>query len=77
MREILFRGKRIFEGDIVEHYAQGDIIVNRGVVVWDAPNGRWAYQLKTMCPCFYMHNPKTFEVIGNIHDNPELIGGAE
>ena len=68
-------GKRIFEGDIMEHHVQGDLIVNRGVVNWDARNARWAHQLNTMNPCFYMHNPKTVEVIGNIHDNPELLEG--
>ncbi len=66
-------GKRIFEGDIMEHHAQGDLTVNRGVVNWDAKNARWAHQLNTMNPCFYMHNPKTVEVIGNVHDNPELL----
>ena len=66
-------GKKIFEGDIIEHHAQGNIIVNRGVVVWDASEGRFAYQLRTMLPGFYMHNPETVEVIGNIHDNPELL----
>ena len=66
-------GKRIFEGDILDHHVQGDIIVNRGVVNWDEENARWAHQLNTMNPCFYMHNPKTIEVIGNIHDQPELL----
>lgn len=66
-------GKRIFEGDILDHHVQGNILVNRGVVNWDARNGRWAHQLNTMNPCFYMHNPDAFEVIGNIHDNPELL----
>lgn len=69
-------GKKIFEGDIIEHHAQGNIIVNRGVVVWDASEGRFAYQLRTMLPGFYMHNPETVEVIGNIHDNPELLEEA-
>lgn len=68
-------GKKIFEGDIVEHHLQGDILVNRGVVNWDKEHARWAHQLNTMNPCFALYKPKTFEVIGNIHDNPELIGG--
>lgn len=68
-------GKRIWEGDILEHHAQGNIIVNRGVVTWDEKNARWVHQLNTMAPCFYMHNPRAVEVIGNTHDNPELLEG--
>ena len=70
-------GKKMCEGDIIEHHAQGNIIVNRGVVVWDASEGRFAYQLRTMLPGFYMHNPETVEVIGNIHDNPELLEASD
>lgn len=70
-------GKLIFEGDILEHHAQSNIVVNRGVVNWDAKNARWAHQLNTMNPCFYMHNPNAVEIIGNIHDNPELLKGGE
>ena len=65
--------KKIFEGDIVEHHIQGNILVNRGVVNWDEKSARWAYQLNTMNPCFALYNPSAFEVIGNIHDNPELL----
>ena len=66
-------GKKIFEGDILDHIIQAEVLTNRGVVVWDRENARWALQLNTMKPCFYMHNPKSVEVIGNIHDNPELL----
>lgn len=66
-------GKKIYEGDIIEHHAQGDIIVTRGAVTWDAKDGRWAYKLRTMQPGFYMHNPDAVEVIGNVHDTPELL----
>ena len=66
-------GKKIFEGDILEHKVQSDILINRGVVNWDSQNARWALQLNTMNPCFYMHNPEAVEIIGNIHDNPEFL----
>ena len=69
-------GKKIFEGDIIEHHVQGDILVNRGVVVWIESEARFAYRLRTMEPGFYMHKPETVEVIGNIHDNPELLEGG-
>ena len=66
-------GVKIFEGDILEHNVQSEILVNCGMVNWDEGNGRWAYQLNTMNPGFYMYNPAAHEVIGNIHDNPELV----
>lgn len=70
-------GVKIFEGDIVNHHVQGNILVSRGVVAWDGKNGRWAYQLKTMMPDFTFFNPNAWEVIGNIHDNPELLRTEE
>lgn len=66
-------GELIFEGDICDHHVQGDILVNRGVVNWDTKNGRWAFQLNTMNPDFYMNNPAAWEIIGNVVDNPELL----
>ena len=68
-------GKKIFEGDIVEHHAQADIIVNRGVVNWDSKNARWALQLRTINPSFG-YKPEAIEIIGNVHDNIELLGGV-
>ncbi len=67
------KGVMIFEGDILEHHVQGDILVNRGVVEWDDRDGRWAHRLNTMSPSFCMCNSSAIEVIGNIYDNPELM----
>jgi hypothetical protein len=66
-------GKKIFEGDIVTMpaYAGGK---HKAVVYFK--NGKFAvdgsnYSFKDIAP-------KRMEVIGNIHDNPELLkGGAE
>ena len=79
-------GKRIFEGDIIRHcndnpYAFPDI-VEKGEVYWDerlcgwrrTSNGafhRGIVDTYQMSPCC------VYEVIGNIHDNPELLGGGE
>lgn len=70
-------GKRIFEGDIVDHHVQGDILVCRGIINFDERNARYAHQLKTMNPELCLFKSDAWEVIGNIHDNPELIGGKE
>lgn len=66
-------GKKIFEGDIVVHEVQKGILFNKGVMNWDAKNARWAHQLNTMNPCLCMFDSSSHEVIGNIHDNPELL----
>lgn len=66
-------GTKIFEGDIVlmPSYGGGK---HKSVVYFQ--NGKFAvngsnYDFKDICP-------KRMEVIGNIHDNPELLkGGAE
>ena len=73
-------GKKIFEGDIVDCWSEG---VNAQGTVQQRRDGLWiiypAWQKRIMwslCPDEYSNT--TVEVIGNIHDNPELVkGGAE
>ena len=79
-------GKKIFEGDIVQHlndnpYAD-ESIVEMGSVFWDEEYCGWR---RTSNGEFYHGKIDTYrlskrccnEVIGNVHDNPELIGGAD
>ena len=76
-------GKRIFEGDIVRYYERqldgADVPVIQTV----------GYDEGGFCVRYYFLNNwlrnavngniqlEGIEVIGNIHDNPELIGGGE
>ena len=72
-------GKRIFEGDIVE---AGDYTAEDGYgeIIWDGDDAKYAIlgcngnTLMTDFEAYYGHE---LEVIGNIYDNPELLGGAE
>ena len=68
-------GKKIFEGDIVDCWSEG---VNAQGTVQQRRDGLWiiypAWQKHIMwglCPDEYSHT--TVEIIGNIHDNPELL----
>lgn len=62
------KGKRIFEGDIVTMPKYGGgrhksvVYFRKGKFAVDGSN----YVFKDICP-------KKMEVIGNIHDNPELL----
>lgn len=69
--------KKIFEGDIIKHYNRDDnpAAFDVGMIFWDTKKCRW---LRTAQKCNY--NPevwsscaKNYVVIGNIHDNPELL----
>lgn len=71
-------GNKIFEGDVVRHYNRFDdpAAFDVGKIFWDTHKCRW---LRTSLKCDY--NPevwsssaKSYEVIGNIYDNPGLLG---
>ena len=69
-------GKKIFEGDIVEFTNKFTHKKGRAEIVFEA--FKWKYS-----GCYYGGNPIVwlciddtsieYEVIGNIHDNPELL----
>ena len=72
-------GKRIFEGDIIECWSEG--VCAKGEVQ-QRKDGMWiiypAWQKEIMwglCPDEYGNT--AVRVIGNIHDNPELMEGKE
>lgn len=74
-------GKRIFEGDIVKHFNNSNEEYDIGEIYYDINNVWWrrtgngncrkktviSYQLSLTC---------VYEVIGNIHDNPEILKGG-
>ena len=76
-------GKKIFEGDII-HELDGSMDNIARVVRWDEAymeytcplvKKHWCYGYNE-CSLWMMHS-ENIEVIGNIHDNPELLGGND
>ena len=81
-------GKEIYEGDIVKLIPNKKLkeriywtaIIAVGLVAWDLLS--WCIKAKgDDNGTRYLHYPdfeiKDIEIIGNIHDNPELLGGSK
>ena len=66
-------GKKIFEGDIVE-YARDEEI---GEIAYHESEAMFVVEFDTWLTDFDHLYGKDVEVIGNIHDNPELLKGGE
>lgn len=62
-------GQEIYEGDVVATVVNGCRYVQE--VVWSDVTNGFSFRGHGCGPMF--HNPSCMEVIGNIHDNPELL----
>ena len=67
-------GKRIFEGDIVSISGE---LKGTYTCVWEEYNFEYEFDNKTMSFGLACVDSDDIEVIGNIHDNQELIGGKK
>lgn len=74
-------GKEIYEGDIVDAWSAGGHLPN-GIIKWGEGIAGF-FIMPPKCNAVWHlvgndENKETLEVLGNIHDNPELLkGGAE
>ena len=68
-------GKKIFEGDLIRSTETGET----AIVQWFSEHSAFMIWCKTSNQVGFLYEceKSIIEVIGNIHDNPELIGGEE
>ena len=63
-------GKGIYEGDILQEIGSGKTVL----VVYEAPQFCYA---DNSFGYKFLNLPENYTVIGNIHDNPELLKGGK
>lgn len=66
-------GKEIYEGDIIDGHSD-NLLPQPGVV--EFKNGSYGFRINDLghsLACICLHNWRKFEVIGNIHQTPDLI----
>lgn len=61
-------GKRIFEGDLAREKSFAHVLE----IVWDKEECGFMARSVMTHMCYSINNK--FKIIGNIHDNPELLG---
>lgn len=68
-------GVKIFEGDLIRSTETGET----AIVQWFSEHSAFMIWCKTSNQVDFLYEceKSIIEVIGNIHDNPELIGGEE
>ena len=70
-------GVKIFEGDIVKVKTISGSFINY-VITWFNSDLCWVMQsLKDTSVIFRLQSCWKFEVVGNIHDNPEMLKGED
>jgi uncharacterized phage protein (TIGR01671 family) len=75
-------GVKVFEGDVVKHYNRVDVgypdAFDVGVIFWNKEDFGWRRTGKIESQYiethgYFISENSPYEVIGNIHDNPELL----